>query len=149
MKKLVLFYFCLLSLGASFYAQQNPVQWFASYKSLSATEGEIVITATIEKGWHTYSQRPTDAGPINTTFSFTNLGNYSLIGKAEETGAEEHFEKAFEANVFSFTGKAEFRQKVKLVGKTGFVIPFKVEYVCCNDNMCLPPKTIDLNVKTQ
>lgn len=149
MKKLLLFCLSIVTLSLPSFAQQNPVHWTASYTSISATEGEIVITAAIDKGWHTYSQRPTDAGPINTGIAFTNQGNYTLVGKTEEVGAVEEYEKAFEANVFSFTDKAEFRQKIKLVGKPGFLIPFKVEYVCCNENMCLPPKTVDLSVKTQ
>ena len=149
MKKLTLLCFSLLTLGLSSYAQQNPVKWFASYKALSATEGEILITASIDKGWHTYSQRPTEAGPISTTFVFANAGNYELVGKTEESGAVEEYDKAFEAKIFSFNNKAEFRQKVKVIGKKGFIIPFKVEFVACNDNMCLPPKTIDLSVKTQ
>lgn len=149
MKKFLLFCFCLLTLGLSSYAQQNPTHWIATYKATSANEGEIVIMVTLEKGWHTYSQRPTDAGPINTSISFVNQGNYQLVGKTEEFGMVEEYEKAFEAKVFSFSGKGEFRQKVKLIGKPGFIIPFKVEFVCCNDNMCLPPKTVDLSVKTQ
>lgn len=130
-------------------AQQNPAVWSATYKSISATEGEIIIVAMLEKGWHTYSQRPTDAGPINTNITFPKSKDYTLVGKAEEAGAVEEFEKAFDAKVYSFSNKAEFHQKIKLNSKAGFSIPFKLEYICCNDNMCLPPKTIDLNVKTQ
>lgn len=150
MKKLITLCLCFVAaLGLKSQNQQNPVQWFASYKAISATEGEIVINALIDKGWHTYSQRPTDAGPIPTAFAFTNQGNYELVGKTQESDAHEEFVKAFDAKIFVFTNKAEFRQKIKLVGKSGFIIPFKVEFMCCNDNMCLPPKTIDLSVKTQ
>jgi len=128
---------------------QNPVTWTAAYKALSATEGEITITANIEKGWHTYSQRPTDAGPIPTSFTFPKSKDYELVGKTEEGNAHEEYVKAFEAKVFVFSGKAEFKQKVKLKSKGGFAILFKVEYMCCNDMMCLPPKTLDLSVKAQ
>jgi hypothetical protein len=149
MKKLILLCSFLLTLGLSLSAQQNPVQWFAKYKAINATEGEIVITALIDKGWHTYSQRPTDAGPIPTLFTFNNVGNYELVGKTEESDAHEEFVKAFDAKTFVFTNKAEFKQKIKLVGKTDFIIPFKVEFMCCNDMMCLPPKTLDLSVRTK
>lgn len=128
---------------------QNPVTWMASYKAVSATEGEIVITALIEKDWHTYSQRPTEAGPIPTSFKFTPNAQFKLDGPTTETDAHEEFVKAFDAKIFVFTGKAEFRQKIKLTGKGGFTIPFSVEYMCCNDMMCLPPKTVDLSVKVQ
>lgn len=149
MKKLITLCICLFNL-ATLHAQTqpNPVTWFASYKSISATEGEIVISATIEKNWHTYSQRPTDAGPVSTIITFAPSKNYELIGKTEETDAHEEFDKAFDAKIYVFTEKAGFRQKVKLNSKPGFVIPFKVEFICCNDMMCQPPKIVNLTVKT-
>jgi hypothetical protein len=149
MKKI---FFALIFCTAVFSSQaqsQNPVQWMAFYKSLTPTEGEIVITAMIDKNWHTYSQRPTDAGPIPTSFTFAASKQYQLVGKTEESDAHEEFVKAFEAKIFLFTNKAEFHQKIKLLTKPGFSIPFKVEFMSCNDMMCLPPKTIDLSVITK
>ena len=127
----------------------NPVKWTAAYKAGSGKEGDIVITATIEKGWHTYSQRPTDAGPIPTTFTFTPSKGYSLDGKTTESDAHEEFVPAFDAKIFVFTGKAEFRQHVKLASGRPVNIPVKIEYMSCNDMMCLPPKTVSLMVTAQ
>ncbi len=149
MKKIITLCFCLFLFLNTKSQTQNPLTWMASYKSISTTEGEIIITAKIEKGWHTYSQRPTDAGPIPTSISFTPSKQYQLNGKTEETDAHEEFVKAFDAKIFVFHDKAEFKQKIKLTAKSGFSIAFKVEYMTCNDMMCLPPKTIDLTVKVQ
>lgn len=149
MKKLLALYFCIFSFFATIAQSQNPVSWNAAYKPTSATEGEIIITARIEKGWHTYSQRPSTDGPIPTSFMFGKPSQFQLVGKTEESDAHEEFVKAFDAKIFVFTDKAEFRQKIKFTGKPGFVIPFKLEYMSCNDMMCLPPKTIDLSVKVQ
>jgi hypothetical protein len=125
----------------------DPVKWSARYNPLSETEGELLITATIEKGWHTYSQRPTTDGPIPTSFTFTPSKKYELKGNTVESDAHEEFVKAFEAKIFVFKDKAEFRQKIKLKDGAGFDVPLKLEYMSCNDLMCLPPKTIDLSVK--
>jgi DsbC/DsbD-like thiol-disulfide interchange protein len=147
MKQLILL-LCLLGTFSDAWGQnQNPVKWTAVYKSISQNEGEVIITANIEKGWHTYSQRPTDAGPIPTSFSFTPSKDFETIGTTQEENAHEEFVKAFDAKIFVFDGKAEFRQKVK-VKKKGTVILFNVDYMCCNDVMCLPPKTSQLSVKT-
>lgn len=148
MKNFLLSLFTIFTFSGAFAQQPNPVKWSAEYKTISATEGEIVITAILEKGWHTYSQRPTEAGPIPTSFAFTVNGDYELVGKTEEGNAHEEYVKAFEAKVFVFNNKAEFKQKIK-VKKKGASIAFKVDYMCCNDMMCLPPKTIDLGVKAQ
>lgn len=127
----------------------NPVKWRATYTALSATEGEVVLTATIDKGWHTYSQRPTDAGPVPTSISFIPDKTYKLIGKTEETDAHEEFVPAFEAKIFVFKDKAEFKQKIKHTASGGYTVKCKVEYMCCDDKMCLPPKTVDLALKVQ
>ena len=141
--------FCLVVLSSfTLLSQQhNPIVWTASYKALSASEGEITILGTIQTGWHTYSQRPTEAGPISTIIKFTPSGNYELIGPAEEIDVKEEYDKAFEAKLFVFSNKAEFKQKFKIKSKS--VIPISIEFVCCNENMCLPPKTVELSVLTQ
>lgn len=146
MKSLIAFFISLFSFAA--FAQNNPVTWQASYKATSKTEGEILITATIEKGWHTYSQKTVADGPIATSFTFTPSKQYSLIGSTEESKPHEEYVKAFEARIAVFSDKAEFKQKIKHTGKAG-TIAVKVEYMCCNDMMCLPPKTVELTVKTQ
>ena len=79
----------------------NPVNWTVSYKTLSATEGEITITALIEKLAHLFTK--TDAGLILLRFSsLLPLHSLSLL-VAREFGAGEEFDKAFEATVSSFT----------------------------------------------
>src|ERR1044072_1767663 len=107
MKKLFTLFLVLASSFAAYSQAQNPVNWVATYKSLSATEGEIVITALIDKGWHTYSQKPTDDGPLATTFSFPESKQYQLLGKMEESPAHEEFDQAFGAKVAMFSDKAE------------------------------------------
>lgn len=143
--------FCLFAMTASMGLSQaqDPVKWTVSYHPVSASEGEIVIHAAIDKGWHTYSQRPTDAGPIPTSFTFTPSKNYDTVGSVTESEAHEEFVPAFDAKIFVFTGKAEFRQKISIKAKPGFPVAVKVEYMTCNDMMCLPPKTAELTVKIQ
>jgi hypothetical protein len=147
MKSLVILLITIFSSFSSIHAQlPNPVKWSATFEKLNDEEGYIHIRAEIEKGWHTYSQRPTDVGPIPTSFTFAPSKDYELIGKTEENGAHEEFVKAFDAKIFVFTGIALFRQKIKLNSKGKMSIPFKVEFMCCDDMMCLPPKTLDMTV---
>jgi len=128
---------------------QNPIKWVSAYKSTSATEGEITVSATIEKGWHTYSQQPNEAVPLPTLFSYKESKHYQLVGKTEENNAHEEFDAALGQKLIVFTDKAEFKQKVKLTAKTPQTIFFKIEYISCDNKMCMPPTTIDLSVKTQ
>lgn len=150
MKSLITLVLAIFSFQFSLLGQvQNPVKWSAEYKSINDQEGEVIIRAEIDKGWHTYSQRPTDAGPIPTSITLVADKKVELVGKVTESEAHEEFVKAFEAKIFVFTEKAEFKQKVKLKSKSPVTLNVKVEYMCCNDLMCLPPKTIDLSVVTK
>ncbi|MDO9000493.1 MAG: protein-disulfide reductase DsbD family protein [Bacteroidota bacterium] len=148
MKKIFAITICLFSFLGVNAQDQNPITWAASYKSISATEGEIIITPKIEKGWHTYSQKVTADGPVPTSFKYTESKQYTLVGKTEENNVHEEFDKAFDAKIFVVTDKSDFKQKIK-VSKPGLTVAIKIEFMCCNDMMCLPPKTIDLTVKTQ
>ncbi len=127
----------------------HPVTWQAKYKATSAGEGEIIYYRYHSKRMHTYSQRATEAGPVPTSFSYVPDKNYKLIGTTEETGAHEEFVQAFDAKIFVFKDKAEFKQKIKLNGKGATTIKCMVEFMCCDDKMCLPPKTAELVVKVQ
>ena len=125
----------------------NPVKWEAKYNELPNGESEIIVTATIEKGWHTYSQNISpDAGPVPTTVNFSPGSNYELVGKAIEDNVKEEFDKTFEMKIASFEGKAIIKQKVKRKNLKSFETPIKIEYMVCNDKQCLPPKTIDLTL---
>lgn len=148
-QKALLVAFAALFTLASPAQKQDPVSWTAEYLADSATEGYVKITGTIQKGWHTYSMRPTDAGPIPTSFTLSPSSSFELAGSPTEKDAHEEFVPAFEAKIFVFHDKAEFTQKIKVKDSDSFVIPVTIEYMSCNDLMCLPPKTVTLQVKVQ
>ncbi len=123
----------------------NPVKWEAKYIELANDEAEIIVTASIEKGWHTYSQHISpDAGPVPTTVDFSPGSDYEMIGKSVEEGVKEEFDKTFEMKIASFEHKAVIKQKLKRKNAKSFQTPIKIEYMVCNDKQCLPPKTVDI-----
>ena len=124
----------------------KPVAWNVTYVEKSATEGEIVFTATIEKKWHIYSQRPTDVGPIPTSFTVTPNASIELVGKTEEMEAHEEFVAAFDAKVFVFSGEAVFKQKVKRKNSKASQVNTSLEFMTCNDVQCLPPSTLNFTI---
>lgn len=145
MRHLFLSLFLVLSLVVFSQAQLSPVSWSVSYADLPNNEGELTFKAKIDPKWHIYSQRPTDAGPIPTSFSITPNAGFELIGKVQEADAHEEFVAAFDAKVFIFEKEALFKQKIKRKSTAGSTISASVEYMTCNDRQCLPPKTVDLS----
>jgi thiol:disulfide interchange protein DsbD len=146
MKNLFLFLLSIVTFGGFAQTPLKPVTWNATYVSTSASEGEIHFTATIDKKWHIYSQRPTDVGPIPTSFTVSPNADFELIGKVEEGEAHEEFVAAFDAKVFVFSEKAVFKQKIKLKNQKGTTIKSTLEFMTCNDVQCLPPTMIDFSV---
>ena len=146
MKKLFLVLLSFFTISSFAQNPLKPVTWNAVYVSTSATEGEIHFIATIEKKWHIYSQRPTDVGPIPTSFTVNPGADFDLIGKVEEGEAHEEYVAAFEAKVFVFSEKAVFKQKIKLKNQKSFTIKTSLEFMTCNDVQCLPPTVLEFSV---
>lgn len=124
----------------------QPVKW--SYRSEQTAPGEatLIITATIEKGWHLYSQFIGDGGPIKTTFTYTSSGDYGLIGKTTEGTAIEFFDKNFDMQLAYFANEAIFKQKIKLLNSSSFNLSGTVEFMVCDDEKCLPPELVEFTI---
>lgn len=145
MKK-ILFSLIVSFLAFAAYAQiQEPVKFKTELKNVSATEVEIVFTASIEQGWHVYSTDLGDGGPISATFNTDKLTGAQLDGKLRPVGKEiTSFDKLFEMDVRYFEHTAQFVQKLKLTGGDYQVTGY-LEYGACNDENCLPPTQVEFS----
>ncbi len=135
----------LLLVSVSSFSQiEDPVKWKVSIEKVSDIEYDLVAIASIEKGWHLYSQ---DAeGPIPTAFIFIDNEGYTLSGNTKEGEGVTKFEEAFKLNVKHFSNKAVFKQRIKLL-KESITIEALVEYQVCDDEKCLPPAETELSFK--
>jgi hypothetical protein len=145
MKKLiVLFTVIIFSLSA--HSQiLKPVTWSYAAKKISKTEAVVYMKATIDQGWHIYSQNLKDGGPVKTTFTFPAAKTYTLIGKTIEPKAITRYEDTFQMNVSFFEKSVVFQQKVKLKG-TSAIVKGTVEFMTCDDKQCQPPEEISFSI---
>ncbi|AUP79979.1 protein-disulfide reductase DsbD domain-containing protein [Flavivirga eckloniae] len=144
MKKIALITFVLF--GFLLNAQiHDPVTWKTSVNKISDTEYELTATATIEEGWHLYSQSVPEDGPRPTVFTFESSPNFLKKGNTKEGKGHEVNDPIFEMLIKYFDTKAAFKQRIKLkTDNKTFEIKGTVEFMVCNDTMCLPPKEVDL-----
>jgi DsbC/DsbD-like thiol-disulfide interchange protein len=134
----------LLNFGAS--AQiEKPIVWSYAAKKTGKGEATLYLRATIENGWHIYSQNMKDGGPVKTTFTFLPSKEYTKIGKTIEPKPITKFEQTFDMNVSYFEKSVTFQQKVKL-NKATTTVKGKLEYMVCNDSQCLPPDEINFSI---
>jgi DsbC/DsbD-like thiol-disulfide interchange protein len=145
MKYLILF---LTALSFSLTANSQilkPVKWGYVAKKTSATEATVYLKASIEDGWHIYSQYVASGGPVKTSFAFDPAKTYKLVGKTIEPKAIVNFEPNFSMNVGYFEKSVIFQQKIKLTGKTA-IVKGSLEFMVCDDTQCLPPETINFSI---
>lgn len=125
----------------------HPIAWHIAVEEKGGEEAEVVFTATLEVGWHLYSQHTDPVGPQPTVFSFAPSETYSLKGEVEEvTPAVEEMDEMFGCVVKSFAGKAEFRQRVVCRLDEPFTLTGSINYQLCGNGMCIAPEDYDFAV---
>jgi Disulphide bond corrector protein DsbC len=139
-----IFLFAAILFATIVSAQQNPVKWDFKTEKINELEYNLIASATIGTGWYMYSQYlVSDDGPVRTSFTYDDKSKFDLIGKNVEEGhKKEGFDEVFEMEVIKFADKVTFTQKIKLKSNINS-IKGHVNYMNCNNEMCLPP--IDVN----
>ncbi len=139
MKKVFFLLVTLIS-SLSFSQVFNPVNWKTDVEKISNSEYNLVITATIDEGWHLYSQNVPKGGPRETIFIYKPNDNFELIGSTSEENSITEFDNTFKMQIKFFAEKATFKQRIKLL-TTKTKIEAEVQFMVCDDVRCLPPKT--------
>ena len=146
MKKLL--FLSLSFLLVHFAFAQSPVSWSFASKKVSDNVYEVRLTATMQPGWHLYSQsQPADAIAIPTSFNFNNNPLLTLDGKTKELGKlEKYKDPALGVTANQYSNKVDFVQLVTVKGKAKTNVTGKLEYQTCDDKKCLPPKTVNFSI---
>ncbi len=126
---------------------QNPVQWQFSATKVKDKMYEVHITAVITEPWSIYSQATPDGGPVPTTISFSKNPLVVPVGKVKEQGTlKKKFEEVFDVDVLYYKNKVDFVQVVTLRNSVKTNLTGEVEFMACNDQQCLPPKTVTFSI---
>jgi thiol:disulfide interchange protein DsbD len=154
MKNLLLFLLLGVSGLFSVNGQEflDPVSWEVSADELSEGTYQISLKATIDTGWHLYSQRQFGEefeGPIPTEFTWNaDDATYRLMGETKEPEIDPVFDPVFELDVIFFEDEAVFTQEVQLIDQSLNELTVEIYYSVCDDEKCLPPdvKTYTVNL---
>lgn len=142
------FLIAIFTLGFVTAQAQNPITWSFSSKKIDDKTFEVHMTANIQSGWHLFSQsQPEDAIAIPTGFTINNNPLLKLDGKIKEIGNLEKFhDKKLDLSANQYSNKVTFVQVVKLKTSAKTNLTGSVEFQTCNDERCLPPRTVNFNV---
>jgi hypothetical protein len=150
MKKILFSLLLIVLAGQAFSQVKDPVKWSFTSKKIDASSFEISLTATVDAGWHIYSQTTPEGGPSATVISFTKNPLLQLDGSTKEIGKlEQKHEELFGVDVKQYSTKVVFVQTIKLKGKAKTAISGTIEFMTCNNHECLPPKTQKFSITLQ
>lgn len=151
MKKIlsvIILCFSFLGFNKLIAQEKDPVSWTYEAKKKADGSYDLLITASLPKPWHIYSQNTDENGPVPTTISFNKNPLITTVGKITETGnLEKKYDKDMKANTLFYSNKVVFTQNIKLKGKAKTTATGKIEFMVCDDKKCLPPKTINFSIK--
>lgn len=150
MKKIASLVIMLFSFAAVKAQVENPVSWsFAAVKK-SDKIYTVTFTAAVAKPWHIYSQTTPDGGPVPTSFTFKTNPLVTLDGKVSESGKMiTVHDKYFGVDVKYYNDKVVFTQTIVLKAAVKTNVTGSLEYMVCNEEKCLPPKTVPFDIKLQ
>jgi len=144
---LVLFYF--LTVPQLIMAQQeDPVHWQYSSKKMDDRTAEIHLTASLNPGWHIYSQtQHKDAIAVPTKIVFTKSPLLALAGNPKEVGKlEKYVLKELGVTNLQYDGKVDFVQRVQLTSAAKTKLTGTITYQVCTEERCLPEKTVSFSI---
>jgi len=146
MKKLLYIFSLFLVFTTILKAQiHEPVKWKTSVEKVSDSVFDLVVKASIDKGWHLYSQNVPEGGPIATSFSFKDVENqFELVSETIEGEGHEVFDNVFNMKIKYFEKEAVFKQRIKVLTDKNITIEETLEFMVCDDTNCLPPTEVEI-----
>ena len=116
----------------------TPVKWTKSVKMTYANNGVITFTATIDKGWHMYSNDTPEGGPIPLSIKWDKKEGVKLVGGLIHSKAPTTIDdEMFEMKVRQWEGTVTLSQKFTTTDSK-YKIEGEVSYQACSDQGCLP-----------
>lgn len=133
----------LVSLSAN--AQMfDPVHFTSELRMRQHNEGDIIFSATIDGGWHVYSNNIPEGGPTPASFHKVTMKGMETAGALRTaTAPVKVFDEMFQMEVRYFEHKVTFIQPVRFTA-ADYSVDCYLEYGACNDEMCLPPSEVRL-----
>ncbi|PTN09873.1 cytochrome c biogenesis protein CcdA [Mangrovibacterium marinum] len=147
MKRILVILITLLTTLGSNAQIMEPVKWSFSSKQ-DGDQVKLIFTATIDDGWHLYDTKLPDGGPVPTSFHFNENANVELVGAmTTDPQPTEKFDETFQMDLRYFASKAVFTQVVQVKSADPVTIDGYLEFMCCNDETCLPPTEVEFSFK--
>jgi len=129
-------------------APADPVAWKVEALAAKVKAGarfDLTLVAHIQEGWHLYSMKPVEDGPIATRIWLAEGQPVQLAGPIRAADPETVQDPSFGMEVGLYEGQADFTLPLRLAASAPpgpLTVVVNTSYQSCNNKMCLPPKTV-------
>ncbi len=121
---------------------QQSINWRMNVKMTSATEGEVIIKAIPDDGWHLYGMQVPQGGPKATVIDFANSKGIEFITNISyQPQPLKVHDSVFNLELSWWDTTVTFRRKFKVTKSSEAVVNCSISYMGCNNVTCLPPST--------
>jgi hypothetical protein len=123
---------------------QNHVSWTFEYDKKTK---KVLVSGRIEPHWHVYSSlTKKNAGPIPVSFTFEKNNDAIQKGEPREEGIPIRlFDPNFDAVVYQF--EKTYSVEIPFKIKKATTLKGVVNYMVCDDKMCLPPIDVPFSIQ--
>ncbi len=125
----------------------DPVSWQFSQTKISENKVELQFTASIDEGWHLYSQDIEESPPA-TTFSFIINGDTSII-MVEEPESLQEYDPNFDMILKYFKDEVVFKYNIDISNLKNHTIDGYIDFMLCDEAQCLPPDYIEFSFEVK
>jgi thiol:disulfide interchange protein DsbD len=151
----------MMFLSASGAAAQDistdPITWSiaAKEKTVSSKPGGtfiVYLTAKIEAGWHLYSLDQPEGGPKPTRITVPSEQVFEQSGTIESPEPNRAHDENFGMETEFFKESVTFTLPLRVAEKAPagqHKLQVQVRFQTCNDQLCLPPKTVKLELTVE
>jgi thiol:disulfide interchange protein DsbD len=150
MKRLFCAALAAISLAA---APPNPVTWKLEEAPARPVKAgarfTLKLTAHIQEGWHFYSMKPIEDGPVPTRIWLAEGQPFQLTGPIKADAPQTLQDPTLHMEVELYEGSAGFALPLRVAagttaGAQNLVV--NAQSQSCNNSMCLPPTTVKVEV---
>lgn len=129
---------------------KNPVSWTFTSKKIDSKTFELQITATMDPKWHIYTiDHAGDIG-VATSIKFNKNPLGELKGKIAASAKPKKLKDPSTGEMVAFyEGKVTFTQTVVLKSAVKTNFTGTLEFMACDDKMCLPPTEKTFSITLQ
>ncbi|MBO4488642.1 MAG: thioredoxin family protein [Bacteroidales bacterium] len=139
MKRLIVAFWAICLSALFLQAQESPVKWTYTTTKINDTVAELQFKATIQEGWHLYSQyKDSKCIEIPISFDFKAAPGYKRLGKVQEPKPQTEYDELFDCTSKFFTKSVTFRQRVQVLDDQPVTVKGTLSGQACIEGRCTP-----------